>query len=72
MSCIMITSLPNNKILDWSELKAFADDKINVNQKLKFDISKVENIVEQGENASYQDFLLFPKCFQKGFFFQGR
>ena len=23
-------SLPNDKILDWSKLKAFADDKINV------------------------------------------
>ena len=25
-------SLPNDKILDWSKLKAFADDKINLNK----------------------------------------
>ena len=29
-------SLPNDKILDWSKLKAFADDKINITEKLKF------------------------------------
>ena len=29
-------SLPNDKILDWFKLKAFADDKINVTEKLKF------------------------------------
>ena len=33
-----INSLPNEKMLDWSKLKAFADDKINVNQKLIFDM----------------------------------
>ena len=64
-SSMPITSLPNEKILDWSKLKAFADDKINVNQKLKFNMGKVENIVENGENAGYQHFLLFPQCFQK-------
>ena len=26
-----------------------------------------ENIVEKGENAGNHHFLLFPKCFQKGF-----
>ena len=26
----LINPLPNEKILDWSKLKAFADDKINV------------------------------------------
>ena len=61
-------SLPNEKFLDWSKLKAFPDDKISVNQKLKFDIGRVENIVGKGENAGYQHFLLFPQCFQKAFF----
>ena len=37
-------SLPNNKTLHWSKLKAFADDKINVNENLKFGLGKVENI----------------------------
>ena len=30
-----VNSFPNDKILDWSKLKAFADDKRNVNEKLK-------------------------------------
>ena len=29
---------------------------------------RVENIVEKGENAGYQHFLLFLQCFQKAFF----
>ena len=31
----MFNSSPNDKILDWSKLKAFADDKINVTEKLR-------------------------------------
>ena len=30
-----INFLPNNNFLDWSKLKAFADDKTNVTEKLK-------------------------------------
>ena len=63
-------SLPNNKFLDWSKLKAFADDKINVTEKLIFVLGRVENIVRKGENAGYQHFLLFPQCFQKASFFK--
>ena len=54
-------SLPNNKILDTSELKAFADDKIILTQKLKFDLGWVENMVGKG----YQHFHVFPQCFQR-------
>ena len=60
-----LNSLPNNKISDWSELKSFADNKINVTEKFKFVLGRLENIVGKGENAGYQHFLLFPKCFQK-------
>ena len=56
-------SLPNIKILDFSKLKAFADDKINVTQKLKFVFRRVENNVGKRENAGYQHFLLFPQYF---------
>ena len=31
-----LTLLPHDKILDWSKLKPFEDDKINVTEKLKF------------------------------------
>ena len=61
----VLNSLQNDKILDWSKLKAFADDKINVNQKLKSVLAWVENFVGKEENAGYQHFLLFPQCFQK-------
>ena len=47
----MINSLQNNKLLDWSKLKAFAYDKINVTEKLKFVQRRVENIVGKGQNA---------------------
>ena len=57
--------VPNNKILDLSLFKAFAYDKINVTQKLKFEMGRVENMVGKGENSGYQHFLLFPQHFQK-------
>ena len=65
--CILkkFNSLPNDKILDWFKLKTFADNKINSNKILKLVSGRVENIVGKGENAGYQHFLLFPRCFQK-------
>ena len=68
MSWSGFNSLPHEKILDWSKLKAFADDKIKVTEKLKFVLGRVENTVGKGENAGYQHFLLFPQCFQKASF----
>ena len=43
-----VHSLPNNKTLDLSKLKTYAEDKINVTEKLKFVIGRVENIVGKG------------------------
>ena len=31
-SSIILNPLPNDNILDWSKLKGFADDKINVTE----------------------------------------
>ena len=59
-SCNYDLTLQNNMFFDWSKLKAFAGDKINVTQKLKFVLGRVENIVGKGENAGYQRFVLFP------------
>ena len=64
---VKVNSLPNDKNLNQSKLKAFADDRINVNQKLKFDLGRVENIAGKGRNAGYQHFLLFPQCFLGAF-----
>ena len=59
-----INPFPNDKFfLDWSNLKAFADNKIKVTQKLIFGLGRVENIVGKGKNAGYQHFLFFPHCF---------
>ena len=62
---LRINSLPNDKIFDQSKLEAFADDKINVAEKLKIVLERVEKIVRKGENAGYQHFPLFPQSFQK-------
>ena len=48
-------------------MKALADYKINVAQKLKLVDGRVENIMGKRENAGYQHFLLSPQCFQKSF-----
>ena len=58
-----VNSLPK-KILYWSKLKAFADDIINLNEKLKLVLGRLENIVGKGENSGNQHFLLFQQCFQ--------
>ena len=60
-----MNSLPNDKILDQSNLKVFADDILNVVQMMICVTDWVKNIVGQGENAGYKHFLLFPQCFQK-------
>ena len=57
-----LNSLPNNNVLDWSKFKELADDKINVTERLKFNLGRVENIVGKGENAGYL------QCFQKAYF----
>ena len=43
-------TLPNSKFLDLSNLKAFADNKINVIYKQKFFLEWLENIVGKEEN----------------------
>ena len=42
---------PHNKILDQTELKAFAEDKLNVTKMIISVFDRVENIVEKGETA---------------------
>ena len=57
----MFNSLPNDKILEWYNMKAFADNKFSVTIICICDI--VEKIVGKVENAVYQHFLLFPQSF---------
>ena len=46
-------TLPYNNILDWSKLKAFADNKIHDYEKVEFVFGRVENTLGKGENANY-------------------
>ena len=61
----LLNTLPNNKIVDWSKLKAFADRKIDVTEKLKFVLGRLENIVGKGEIACQEQFVLFLTEFSK-------
>ena len=45
---LCFNSLPNNKFLNWSKLKAFADNKLNLAEKMKFVLGRVENLVGKG------------------------
>ena len=67
-----ISSLPNDKILDWSKIKAFAGDKKNVAEMIISISDRVENIVGKGENAGYQHVSRFLTMFSTAFFFLGR
>ena len=52
-------------ILDSSKLKKFADDNFKFDENGIKLFKRVENTVEKGEIARYEQFLLFPQCFQK-------
>ena len=52
----LFNSLPNDKILDQSKLKAFADDKIDF-------VEMMISLLDRVESTGYQHFLLFPQCF---------
>ena len=54
----------HDKILYQTKLKAFADDKLDVTKKIISVFDRVENIVGKEEIARYEQFLLFPRCFQ--------
>ena len=67
--CKRVNSLPNDNILDVTKLKVLVDNKLNVAIKTIFLFDRVENTVEQGENAG--KLLAFSPCpsvFQTLFF----
>ena len=53
------------QILDSSKLKEFADDNLRFDKNGKKLSKWLENTVGKGEIAHYEQFLLFPPCFQK-------
>ena len=56
------------QILDSSKLKEFADDNIKLDKNGRKLSKWVENTVGKGKIAHYEQFLLFPQCFQKACF----
>ena len=63
-----INPLPDDKFLDASKLREFADDNFKFEEN-GINLSKqVENTVGKGEIACYEQFLLFPQCFQNACF----
>ena len=63
-----IKPLPDEEILDRSKLKESKDDNFEFDENSRKFSKRVENIVDKGEIARYEQFLLFPQCFQKACF----
>ena len=64
----LFISLPNDKILDWSKLQAFADDKCG--KKIKFVVGRIGNIVGKGEMLVTSFFSFSHNAFKR-LLFQG-
>ena len=56
---------PKRQILDSSKMKDFADDNFKFDENGRKFCKKVKDTVGKGEISSYEQFLLFPQCFQK-------
>ena len=61
VNILCLTLYQNDNFLDWSKSKALVDDKINVTEKSKFVLGRVENIIGKGENAGFSPFPMFSK-----------
>ena len=62
--------LPDDKILDRSNLKHSADDNFKFDENSRKFSKRVENTVGKEEIAHHEQFLLFPQCFQKACFLE--
>ena len=60
--------ITRQQILDSSKLKEFADDNFKFDENGRKLSKWVENTMGKGEIARYEQFLLFPQCFQKAYF----
>ena len=64
----LLQPITRRQNLDSSKLKKFADDNFKFDENGRKLSKRVENTVGKGEIARYEQFLLFPQCFQKGCF----
>ena len=53
------------QLLNSSKLKEFADENFKIDENGRKFSEQVENTVVKEEIARYEQFLLFPHCFQK-------
>ena len=60
-----LLTLSQVQILDSSKLKEIVGDNFEFNENGRKLPKWVENTVGKGEIARYEQFLLFPQCFQK-------
>ena len=63
----MFNPLPDDKVKT-SKLTDFADDNFKFDENGRKLFKQVENTVGKREIARYEQFLLFPQCFQKSCF----
>ena len=49
-------------------MKDFVDDNFKFDENSRKLFKPVENTVEKGKIARYEQFLLFPQCFHKAYF----
>ena len=61
----VVNSFPNDKILDLTKMKEYADDNSKVDENGRRFSKWTENSVGQEEIACYKLFLLFPQSFLK-------
>ena len=60
-----INPFPKDKFLNLPNSKEFADDNFKSDENGRKFSKRVENTEGKGEIARYEQFLLFPQCFQK-------
>ena len=61
----LVSPFPKRHISDSSKLKELADESFKFKENGRKLPERVENAVGKGEIARYEQFLLFPHCFQK-------
>ena len=59
-----LNPLADDNILDRSNLKQSADDNFKFDENSRKFSKRVENTVGKGKIARYEQFFLFPQCFQ--------
>ena len=62
---LFLQCFQKNCTADSSKLKEFADDKFSFDENGRKFSKWIENTVAKVKIASYEQFFLFPQCFQK-------